>query len=120
MDEQIQSTIPTEVHSHKGLYTIIAFSLGTVAILFVIVMVMVGKQTGTAQPRGQIRQYQPVQTPRGQTQQALQNQIQQVTPQPINTKQNLNEAMQTLDSTDMSQISTGITRNSQDTSSFSQ
>jgi hypothetical protein len=114
-------TQPTmQEHNHKGLYTTIFLSLGAAAILLVVVLAMMTKHPTMTQPQEQTMQYQPTQTAEEQIQQSVQHQIQQVTPQPITTKQNLDSAVQTLDSTDITQISTGLNQNSQDISSFAQ
>lgn len=109
------SVPPTPEHSHFGLYTVIALLIGATAILGGIVVYSLTGKSQQVAPMQQVMQPQPA------TQSAsVASQMQQVTPEPIATKQNLDTAMQTLNGTDMTQINAGLTQNTQDTSSFSQ
>ncbi len=117
----IQPTI--QEHSHTGLYTTVTLSLATAAILMIVVLSMLTKKPIPYQPQTQTLQYQPQENQtQAQMQQpsSVQTQVQQLTPMPIQTPQNLQAIAQTLDSTNMTQITTGLDQNSQDTSSFSQ
>ena len=108
---------PTPEHSHFGLYTVIALLVGATAILGGIVIVMTtGKSQSIQQPSSQVMQTQQPATQSA----SVASQMQQVTPEPITSKQSLDTAMQTLNGTDMTQINAGLAQNSQDTSSFSQ
>lgn len=111
------SVSSTPEHSHFGLYTVIALLVGATAILGGIVIVMTtGKSQSIQQPSSQVMQTQQPATQSA----SVASQMQQVTPEPIASKQSLDTAMQTLNGTDMMQINAGLAQNSQDTSSFSQ
>ncbi len=118
MEEQ-QAVIPSSSeHSHTGLYTTIALSLGAAALLLVIVLAMLIKKPTT--PSLPTQTYQITQQDLRTQPSSIQNEVQQVTPTPVQSKQDLQTLAQQLDTANMAQVTTSLDQNSQDTSSFSQ
>lgn len=113
---QLPVSIPSE-HDHKGLYTTIALSLGAAAVLLVIVLSVLVKKPVI--PQQQTQTYQVTQQDLQQPS-SIQNQVEQVTPTPVQNKQGLEALAQQLDASTMTQVTTSLDQNSQQTSSFSQ
>lgn len=114
------------VHSHTSLYSAVLVSLGAAGILFVLVIILIVKTQMMQTPQGSLSQssssqmtVQPTPIP---SEQAIAQQLAQPTPTPvvIQSVQGLSSIAQTLDSTDLTQISSGLDQNSQDLSGFNQ
>lgn len=110
------SSAPIPEHSHHTLYSALVISLCTTAVLLAVVVVLIYHPLPSL--TSPVLSSPPSQTSPPPVS-SVQSQVQQVTPQPINSRQNLDQAAQTLDATDLSQISTGLNQNSQNTSTFS-
>ena|SRR5579859_1779205 len=117
-EQQVVMPSSSSDHSHTGLYTTIALSLGAAAVLLVVVLAMLIKKPVVPQYPTQTYQVTPQDMQTAQS--SIQNQVQQVTPTPIQNKQGLQALAQQLDTANMAQVTTSLNQNSQDTSSFSQ
>lgn len=117
MDNQINHSNTQANHSHKKYHASIGLSLGAAVLLLVVVTVMIiSDQSASEQSPNTPEQNTTAQAPASD----IETQMQQVTPEPINSKQDLDKASQTLDSTDMNQVSTGLNQNNQAAATFSQ
>lgn len=115
MEDQKNQQMLVQDHSHKWHYTAIVFFGGVTAILLIVVALLLSKYS-----HFQRQVYQTPMSQSTQQQSTVQAQVQQVSPEPINSNSDLNTALQTLDTTDTSQVNSGLNQNSQDSSSFSQ
>lgn len=104
---------PEQRHGHKGLYTALVLSLGTSFILLIIVLSTLSKNQKTNKTQDVITQNQQTALPN-------QTKTQEVSPVPIATDQDLDNAVKVLDAADTAQINAGLDQISKDTSSFSQ
>lgn len=113
IQQPTQQTVQKPVgHSHKVLYTSLGLLVSAVLMLLVVVGVVFNKGNNTTPAPAQEQATQPVE----QDSQVMMEEEEA----PIQTKQELDAQLKTLDSTDTAAISTGLEENSADASQFSQ
>ncbi|HET9946475.1 MAG TPA: hypothetical protein VFQ63_00220 [Patescibacteria group bacterium] len=117
MEEPIIQSFVSEPHDHALLYTAIGMSVGSIAILIVVAVSLLVKRPLSPTSQALL----PSQNTAVQNQvTSVKKQVQQVTPVPIQSKQDLQAIAQKLDATSLTQISSGLNQNTQDLSNFGQ